>query len=169
MVSNGKVAPVPTKMPKHIQMGTGFRTLPAPHCTSAATVLPPASVGTQKPDLLSEAAHNVSRSSVNTTTTTSLGKPDSSTSSNHSHGSYKMAMENIIEDYVDGRYYFIYRIRPAKKNHHFGRPGFQSAIIVLSGAQVFLESNLSTRRPLLLMGNMPYKSIYKRPGVKKRL
>ena len=116
VVSNGKVAPVPTKMPKHIQMGTGFRTLPAPHCTSA-TVLPPSV--TQKPDLLSEAAHNVSRNSVNTTTTTSLGKPDSSTSSNHSHGSYKMAMENIIEDYVDGRYYFIYRIRPAQKNHHF--------------------------------------------------
>jgi len=90
MVGNGKVAPVPTKMPKHIQMGTGFRTIPQQQ---------------QKPDLLTEAAHNLSRNSaqsVNTTTTTSVGKPEGSTatnSSNHSHGSYKMAMENIIEDY----------------------------------------------------------------------
>ena len=87
MVGNGKVAPVPTKMPKHIQMGTGFRTIPQQQ---------------QKPDLLTEAAHNLSRNSVNTTMTTSVGRPEGSTatnSSNHSHGSYKMAMENIIEDY----------------------------------------------------------------------
>ena len=64
MVSNGKVAPVPSKMPKHIQMGTGFRTIPQQQ---------------QKPDLLTEAAHNLSRNSVNTTTTTSVGKPDGST------------------------------------------------------------------------------------------
>lgn len=82
--NNGKVAPVPTKMPKHIQMGTGFRTIPQQQ---------------QKPDLLSEAAHNLSRNSVNTTTTTSLGKADSSTTSSSNQGSYKMAMENIIEDY----------------------------------------------------------------------
>ena len=74
-----KVAPIPTKMPKHIQMGTGFKM--------------------QKPDLLSEAAHNLSRNSVNTTTTTSMSNKPESTSSNNSHGSYKMAMENIIEDY----------------------------------------------------------------------
>ena len=49
MVGNGKVAPVPTKMPKHIQMGTGFRTIPQQQ---------------QKPDLLTEAAHNLSRNSA---------------------------------------------------------------------------------------------------------
>ena len=93
VVGNGKVAPVPTKMPKHIQMGTGFRTIPQQQ--------------QQKPDLLSE-AHNLSRNSVTTTTTTSVvsNKPESSAaSSNHSssHGSYKMAMENIIEDYSGTR------------------------------------------------------------------
>lgn len=84
MVGNGKVAPVPTKMPKHIQMGTGFRVQP------------------QKPDLLTEAAER-GRNSANTTMT-SMGKADSSaTASSASQGSYKMAMENIIEDY-SGRY-----------------------------------------------------------------
>jgi hypothetical protein len=94
VVSNGKVAPVPAKMPKYIQMGTGFRTI-----TPAAAQ--------QKPDLLSEATHNLSRNSVNTTTTSMGGKADSSTttaSSNVSQGSYRMAMENIIEDYCNGRY-----------------------------------------------------------------
>ena len=106
VVSNGKVAPVPAKMPKHIQMGTGFRTTPVINHNV-------------KPDLLTDAPlHNLSRNSVNTTTTTSGGgggnKADSSnnsssgtaattTSSNASQGSYRMAMENIIEDY-NGRY-----------------------------------------------------------------
>ena len=86
-LGNGKVAPIPSKMPKHIQMGTGFR------MPSSQPQQP------QKPDLLTEAAHNLSRNSVNTTMT-STGKGDSTaTSSNASHGSYKMAMENIIEDY----------------------------------------------------------------------
>lgn len=92
-----KVAPVPAKMPKHIQMGTGFR----------STTTPLTSNGSPKqlqPDLLTDTAHNVSRNSV-TTTTTSTGatskKAGSSTgaSSNASQGSYRMAMENIIEDY----------------------------------------------------------------------
>ena len=84
VIGNGKVAPVACKMPKHIQMGTGFRTIPQQQQQQ------------QKPDLLTEAsAHNMSRNSVNTTTTTSLGKPESTSS----HGSYKMAMENIIDDY----------------------------------------------------------------------
>ena len=86
VVGNGKVAPVPTKMPKHIQMGTGFR---------AMAPLPPQPV---KPDLLTEAAER-GRNSANTTMT-SMGKADSSaTASSASQGSYKMAMENIIEDY----------------------------------------------------------------------
>ena len=87
VVGNGKVAPVPTKMPKHIQMGTGFR---------AMAPLPPQPQ--QKPDLLTEAAER-GRNSANTTMT-SMGKADSSaTASSASQGSYKMAMENIIEDY----------------------------------------------------------------------
>ena len=58
---------------------------------------------------------NAIMSSVNTTTTTSVGKPEGSTatsSSNHSHGSYKMAMENIIEDY--GRRYVCFTQGPLK-------------------------------------------------------
>ena len=89
VVGNGKVAPVPTKMPKHIQMGTGFR---------AMAPLPPQPQPQQKPDLLTEAAER-GRNSANTTMT-SMGKADSSaTASSASQGSYKMAMENIIEDY----------------------------------------------------------------------
>ena len=77
-------------------MGTGFR-MPPQHQQQQPQH------SQQKPDLLSEAAHNLSRNSVNTTMT-STGKGDSTaTSSNASHGSYKMAMENIIEDYHGGR------------------------------------------------------------------
>ena len=48
--------------------------------------------------LLTEAAER-GRNSANTTMT-SMGKADSSaTASSASQGSYKMAMENIIEDY----------------------------------------------------------------------
>ena len=82
-------------------MGTGFRMPPQQQQQQPQH-------SQQKPDLLSEAAHNLSRNSVNTTMT-STGKGDSTaTSSNASHGSYKMAMENIIEDYHGGRYVYSY-------------------------------------------------------------
>ncbi len=113
VVGNGKVAPIPAKMPKHIQMGTGFRTTPVINGNGNGHAA-------NKPDLLTDAPlHNLSRNSVNTNTTTStlagggVGgskmPPDSgtvstaATSSNASQGSYRMAMENIIEDY-SGRY-----------------------------------------------------------------
>ena len=81
-------------------MGTGFRMPPQQQQQQQQ---PQPQHSQQKPDLLSEAAHNLSRNSVNTTMT-STGKGDSTaTSSNASHGSYKMAMENIIEDYHGGR------------------------------------------------------------------
>ncbi len=84
--SNGKIAPAAqAKMPKHIQMGTGFK------------VQHP-----DRPDLLTDHGGSsglASNGTLGTDTGTVSSADSSKGGSSVAHGSYRMAMENIIDDY----------------------------------------------------------------------
>ncbi len=101
LMTSFQVVPVANRMPKHIQMGTGFMTTTVtPTSTSTA--------GSDRPDLLTD--HSLNRSSDSSASSSSkqaanLNGTMSSESSRISSGSgsnvgsYQLAMENIIDEY----------------------------------------------------------------------
>ena len=89
-----------SKMPRHIQMGTGFFSPPS---TASSTQLNTSSASTNsdRPDLISDHKSPASASANNNVNAPSYGTMSSESSrvTSSDHGSYRMAMENIIGEY----------------------------------------------------------------------
>eukprot|EP00095_Tigriopus_kingsejongensis_P009338 maker-scaffold247_size239117-snap-gene-1.26 protein:Tk09338 transcript:maker-scaffold247_size239117-snap-gene-1.26-mRNA-1 annotation:"PREDICTED: uncharacterized protein LOC103514474" len=116
--SSKKVAPVPAKMPKHIRMGTGYLMSSGPGPTTSISASSQLSLNpylnsttSDRPDLLTD--HSASSSGKGSSAphrppngghTTSSESSGQTSTAGGSHpasqaGSYRLAMENIIDDY----------------------------------------------------------------------